>query len=160
MEDRLSRERKDSPRLLSLPFMRAGPLILHGFCQDPTEMHQRNLHTRSSGISSTRLPLVVLPHASSHFIFPRPSTSLPWDVPRASPSSSSRSSTPSRPSYAPIARYSSPPSSYLNSRRNLVSPIAENFARRSVRFREVHKPIAFSAPNNGDSLLRIADLDE
>lgn len=49
--------------------------------------------------------------ASSHFIFPRPSTSLPWDVPRASPppsSSSPRSSTPLRPSYAPIARYSSP----------------------------------------------------
>lgn len=69
MEDRLSQERKDSLRLLSLPFMRAGPLILHGSCQDPTEMHRRNLHTRSSGISSTRLPpLVVLPRLLSlHF---------------------------------------------------------------------------------------------
>lgn len=101
MEDRRSRERKDSPRLLSLPFMRAGPLILHGFCQDPTEMHQRNLHTRSSGISPPHGCLSSSSPASSHFIFPRPSTSLPWDVPRASPSSPP-SSTPSRPSYAPI----------------------------------------------------------
>lgn len=33
-----------------LPFMRAGPLILHGSRQGPTEMHRENLHTRSSGI--------------------------------------------------------------------------------------------------------------
>lgn len=67
MEDKLFRERKDSLRLLSLPFMRAGPLILHGSCQDPTEMHRRNLHTRSSGISSTRLPFVLPRLLSLHF---------------------------------------------------------------------------------------------
>lgn len=87
IEDRLWRGRKDSPRLLSLPFMRTDPLILHESCQDPTERCTEEICIQDLLASPPQHG--CLPRFLSHFIFPRPSTLLPQDVPRASPPTSS-----------------------------------------------------------------------
>lgn len=47
-----------------VPFMHAGPLILYRSRQDPTEMHPGNLHTRSSGISTSLAGLLHLTFAA------------------------------------------------------------------------------------------------
>lgn len=156
-EDRPSKRKKGSfARLPPLPFMRAGPLILYGSRQDPTEMHRGNLHTRSSGISSTTVAILPRLLVLSLYLplghpplFTGPLYPLLLLVfllaTRAYASREERAralySSP-KPIWMPReAKF--PSRSFRKSQRTLPAGPSGN---------ERYKPIAFSARNNGDEL--------